>query len=71
MQAHKKGCLILEKEGKLQIEAIDNNPDQTAVVFTIDTPGEQPREVPVSLIHLGMADAAAASIVRRSQRFAV
>jgi predicted ATPase/signal transduction histidine kinase/tRNA A-37 threonylcarbamoyl transferase component Bud32 len=46
-----KGCLILEKEGQLRIEAIDTDPNQAAVVLQ-STPLEASREVPVSLIHL-------------------
>lgn len=46
-----KGCLILEKQGKLQIEAIDTDPNQSAVVVQ-STPLESSRDVPLSLVHL-------------------
>ncbi|GAB4133953.1 MAG: AAA family ATPase [Cyanobacteria bacterium J069] len=46
-----KGCLVLDKEGQLHIEAIDHDPDQDAVVLQ-SVPLESSREVPISLIHL-------------------
>ncbi|WP_448600543.1 trifunctional serine/threonine-protein kinase/ATP-binding protein/sensor histidine kinase [Thermoleptolyngbya sp.] len=45
-----RGCLILEKEGQLWVEAIDTNLDQMDVVRQ-SMPLESSRNVPVSLIH--------------------
>lgn len=45
-----KGCLILEKEGQLFVEAIDRDPDQSIVVLQ-SIPVESSPDIPVSLIN--------------------
>ncbi|MEA5593875.1 AAA family ATPase [Rivularia sp. UHCC 0363] len=48
--AAQKGCLILLKDNKLFIEAIDNDQDSDLVVLQ-STPVEESQDIPLSVIH--------------------
>ncbi len=48
--AAQKGCLILIKDNKLFIEAIDNDQDSDLVVLQ-STPVEESQDIPLSVIH--------------------